>query len=102
MYEEYVSLRLFLRFFLSPSAGADAFAADLVAVFLADEGSVDLAGAFPAVEAGAFPAVEAGLGAIERLNDAVSEGKKKNEQGNSRCVGWVVERFWSERRGSEG
>lgn len=64
-------MRLFLRFFFSPSPpAADALAADLDAVFLAEEGSVDLAGALPAVEAGAFPAVEAGLGAIARLKEA--------------------------------
>lgn len=55
MYELYVSFRVFLRFFFSPSAGAAALL--LLAVFFAPS---DFAGAFEAVDAGAFPAVEAG------------------------------------------
>ena len=56
-------MRLFLRFFFSPSAPEPPDAA--FAVFFAALPSVVVfAGAFEAVEAGAFPAVEAGLGAI--------------------------------------
>jgi hypothetical protein len=44
----------------------------LVAVFLADEGSIDLAGAFTVGEAGSFPA---GLRAILIRNVVVSESK---------------------------
>lgn len=56
MYELYVSLRVFLRFFFSPSAPEGA---DLAAVFLALP-SV-LAGALEAtVEAGALEAVDTG------------------------------------------
>lgn len=57
MYELYVSLRTFRRFFFSPSAGT----CGLAAVFLAAlEPESALAGAFEAVEAGALPAVDAG------------------------------------------
>lgn len=56
MYELYVSLRAFLRFFFSPSAGALLFPAVFLAALLASV----LAGALPPVEAGALPAVEAG------------------------------------------
>jgi hypothetical protein len=54
MYELYVSFRVFLRFFFSPSAGAAAF----FAVFFAAVFSA--LGALAPVEAGAFPAVDAG------------------------------------------
>ena len=53
-------MRVFLRFFFSPSAPPDG--ADLDAVFFAAFSA--LAGALDAVDAGAFPAVDAGLGAI--------------------------------------
>ena len=57
IYELYVSLRTFLRFFFSPSAPpADFFAG----VFFAALSAVVLAGTFEAVDAGALPAVEAG------------------------------------------
>ena len=61
-------MRVFLRFFFSPSAPPDG--ADLDAVFFAAFSA--LAGALDAVDAGAFPAVEAGLGAIAA--DCVGSG----------------------------
>ena len=61
MYDEYVSLRDFRLFFLSPSAPE---AAGFEVFFAALDSVVVFAGALEAVEAGAFPAVEAGLGAI--------------------------------------
>jgi len=54
MYELYVSFRVFLRFFFSPSAAGAAF----LAVFFAAVFSAF--GAFALVEAGALPAVDAG------------------------------------------
>ena len=60
MYEEYVSLRVFLLFFFASSPDA----AGLVLFFADFAPSEGLAGALEAVEAGALPAVEAGLGAI--------------------------------------
>jgi hypothetical protein len=56
-------LRIFLRFFFSPSTGAAA----LAVFFAAFAPSADLAGALDAVEAGALPAVDAGLGAMDVL-----------------------------------
>ena len=58
MYDEYVSLRAFLRFFLSPSAPDALFFAVFLAAFEPSE--VVFAGALEAVDAGALPAVEAG------------------------------------------
>ena len=60
MYEAYVSLRSFLRFFLSsPDEAFFAVFADLSAVVFA--GALDAGGALDAVvEAGALPAVDAG------------------------------------------
>jgi hypothetical protein len=59
-------LRVFLRFFFSPSAGAAALEVFLPAFFsVVLDGALEATGAFPAVDAGAFPAVDAGLGAIE-------------------------------------
>lgn len=68
MYELYVSLRLFFRFFFSPSAAG----ADLLAVFLALAlGSGLEAGALEAtVEAGALDAVDAGW-IKQSNNDAI-------------------------------
>lgn len=57
MYELYVSLRTFRRFFFSPSAGACGLAAVFFAAF--DPESA-LAGALEAVDAGALAAVDAG------------------------------------------
>ena len=54
-------MRVFLRFFFSPSAAGAVF----FDVFLAAAGALDAEGCLVAVdEAGALPAVEAGLGAI--------------------------------------
>ena len=61
MYELYVSLRIFLRFFLSPSPDCVFFAVFFAAFAPSD---VVFAGALEAVEAGAFPAVEAGYGMV--------------------------------------
>jgi ABC-type arginine transport system permease subunit len=60
-------LRVFLRFFFSPSAGAAALDVFLPAFFsVVFDGALEaVAGALEAVEAGALPAVDAGLGAIE-------------------------------------
>ena len=67
-------MRIFLRFFFSPSTGAAA----LAVFFAAFAPSADLAGALEAVEAGALPAVEAGLGAMDVLRwDAGSGGLSK-------------------------
>lgn len=64
-------MRIFLRFFFSPSTGAAA----LAVFFAAFVPSADLAGALEAVEAGALPAVEAGLGAMGMLKwDAGGSG----------------------------
>lgn len=61
MYEENVSLRVFLRFFLSASAAGAVF----LDVFLAAAGVLDADGCLAAVDdAGAFPAVEAGFGGM--------------------------------------
>lgn len=57
-------MRVFRRFFLSPSAGAAALL--LLAVFLAAFEPSVLAGALEAVEAGALPAVEAGYGSSQK------------------------------------
>ncbi len=58
-------MRLFLRFFFSPSPPAAPDAAfDVFFAALAPPSAVVFAGAFEAVDAGALPAVEAGLGAI--------------------------------------
>ena len=57
-------MRLFLRFFLSPSPPAPL---EALAVFFAAfdaPSEVVFAGALEAVDAGALPAVDAGLGAI--------------------------------------
>ncbi len=56
MYELYVSLRVFLRFFFSPSAPA----ADLLAVFFAALVPSGLGALEAVVEAGALLAVDAG------------------------------------------
>ena len=55
-------MRVFLRFFFSPSAPPEG--ADLDAVFFASFSA--LAGALDAVDAGGFPAVDAGLGAMAK------------------------------------
>lgn len=62
-------MRIFLRFFFSPSTGAAA----LAVFFAAFAPSADLAGALDAVEAGALPAVEAGLGAMDVLGWVAGE-----------------------------
>ena len=81
MYDEYVSLRTFRRFFFtSPSAGAGA-GFDVFFPPLADF-SVVFAGALEAV-AGALEAVDAGLGGISSGRDG---GVVKE------CGGWKARR----------
>ena len=71
-----VSLRTFLRFFFSPSAGAAAL------VFFAafEPSEVVLAGALEAVDAGALPAVEAGLGAIACVCAGCDGAKRRRDE----------------------
>ncbi len=57
-------MRLFLRFFFSPSAAPPDAALEVFFAPLEAPSEVVFAGALEAVEAGAFPAVDAGLGAI--------------------------------------
>lgn len=66
-------MRVFRRFFFSPSAPVAAALEVFLAAF-----SVVLAGALEAVEAGALPAVEAGLGAIALRVESV-EGEEVTE-----------------------
>ena len=85
-------MRVFLRFFFSPSAPPDG--ADLDAVFFAAFSA--LAGALDAVDAGAFPAVDAGLGAI-----AMKKLVKEAEEGEGRWR-WEGEIRWGTDGGCAG